>query len=351
MKIFFSAVGMVIFLLSVFPVFAEEQSIFLTNQNEIKTTQFEITDEIYVEGLCLPANQDTAKVFIAYDKTWVEGDKLTDVSAGIETFSASADGTVPRTLIWKTPLQGTYDVLIDSNKDFVLQGYEQKCVIGLTGVGFTIGNVAPPPAPPPTSPPPTSPPPASPPSTKPSKSFSLDEYVETDILSNVRKSAGGTALGTQTEGALGIVIGGPAQASLGGKYFWFWKIDFEDDPDGWVSESNLKSAPAPLKIEDNTATTSPATTTGMAIAAETPQEEKQTMLSQISATFRSFGSNPLMGSIIIGAALFFGLVLSSIIISRAICPSRQARRQPWRQPRRQARRIDILPPEELKEYQ
>lgn len=372
MKSLFSAVGIIIFLFLASPAFAEEPSIFLTNQNGERTTQFEITDKIYVEGICLPANKDMAKIFIAPDKTWQEGDKLFDVSASIESFAASADGVVPRTLIWANPLQGKYDVLIDSNNDYILQGYEQKCIIGLTGAGFQVGTPVPPPAPPSdsssspsASSPPASPPPASSPSTKPSKSFSLNDYVETNSLSNVRKSAGGTALGTQAEGALGIVIGGPTQASLGGKYFWFWKIDFENDPDGWVSESNLKSVPVPLKTEENNATTSPllATTTETAqtVVEETPQEEgtfqkeeKQTMLSQISAAFKDFGSNPLMGSIIIGAALFAGLVISSIIISRAIKPPEfkaRAQRQPRRQTRRRAptqlpRRLDIVRPNE-----
>ena len=208
MKSLFSAVGIIIFLFLASPAFAEEPSIFLTNQNGERTTQFEITDKIYVEGFCLPANQDVAKIYIAPDKVWQEGDKLFDVSASIESFAGSAEGVVPRTLIWANPLQGKYDVLIDSNNDYILQDYEQKCIIGLTGAGFQVGTPVPPPAPPSdsssspsASSPPASPPPASSPSTKPSKSFSLNDYVETNSLSNVRKSAGGTALGTQAEGA------------------------------------------------------------------------------------------------------------------------------------------------------
>lgn len=344
--------GLVIFLLLAFPAFGEELP-FLTNQNSVQTTQFGNDDEIYIEGICLPANQEPGKIYITSDKIWQTNDQLFDISGGIETFAASSDGRIPRTKIWnKPPSQGTYDVAIDTNNDLILQEYEKQCVIGLIGAGFRVGN-PPPPAettPPPSSPP-ASPPPASPPpSAKPSKSFSLGEYVETDSLSNVRKSAGGTAFGTQAEGALGIVIGGPTQASLGGKYFWFWKIDFKDDPDGWVSESNLKSAAAPqeeVAVEETVATTSPSTEANA--IEEKPKEEtaNEKMLAQVSTMFRNFGSNPLMGSIIIGAALFFGLVLSSIIISRAIRPPsrRQAQRQLRRQVRPQARQIDILPPE------
>ncbi len=324
----------VIFLLLASPVFAEEPGIFLTNQNGVQTTQFEIDDEIYIEGLCLPATQEIVKIYITYDKAWQTGDNLSDVSGGIETFMASADAKIPRTQIWKKAFnQGAYDVIIDTNNDSVLQDYEKQCVLGITDAGFRVGNPTPPPPPAeetpssPPSPPPASVSPPSPPPVpaKPSAVFSLDEYVEVKSLSNVRKSPGGTLVGTQTQGALGAIVGGPVQASLGGKNYWFWNINFENDPDGWVSDSTLKSAPTPAptpaeEIVTEEKIAEPPADTETKVTEEIPQDEIATekMLAQVSGADKDSGLNPFMGSVIIGAALFFGLIFSSIIIARAL---------------------------------
>ena len=330
--------GIVIFLLLAFPVFAEEPGLFLTNQNGVQTTQFESGDEIYIEGICAPANQDIFKIYITPDKTWQAGDNLSDVSSGIETLTASSDAKIPRTKIWGKPLnQGTYDVAIDTNNNFTLQDYEQQCVIGITNAGFRVGNPAPPPPPTPPaeitppSPPPVSIPPPSPSlSTKPSVVFSLDESVEVKSLANIRKSPGGTLIGTQDKGALGVVIGGPVKESIDGNNYWFWNINFENDPDGWVAASMLKSAPAPVPVEESVTeknteknTTEPlidtATSTATTTMKEISQEEiGEKMTAQVSGTDKDSGLNPFMSSIIIGAALFFGLIFGSIIIARVL---------------------------------
>ncbi len=223
---------------------AEEQGIFLTNQNGVQTTQFESGDSIYVEGICEPSagatinDEAISKVFIASDKTWQTNDDLSDISGGIETIRVSYDAKIPRTKIWGPLKEGAYDVLIDTNSDFVLQAYEQQCVIGLTDTGFRVGNPVPVlSSPPPASTPP--PPPVSAPTpsvssvdSEPSAVLSLDEYVEVKSVSDVRKSPGGILVGTQNKGALGIVVGGPAKASLGGKKYWFWNINFAGGSDG-----------------------------------------------------------------------------------------------------------------------
>ncbi len=321
----------IIFLLLAFPVFAEELP-FLTNQNGVQTTQFESSDEIYIEGFCLPANQESGKIYIMSDKTWQIGDKLSDISGGIETFTNSSDGRIPRTKIWnKPPYPGTFDVIIDTNNNLKLEDYEKQCVIGITGAGFTVGNPAPPPPPavitPPSPPPVSTPPPSPPVSTKPSVIFSLDEDVVTKSLANIRKSPGGTLIGTQEKGALGVVIGGPVQESVDGTYFWCWNINFENDPDGWVAASMLKSAPKPVPVEEvvvekntaeplaDTATTTATTTTNEISQQETAPEK---MTAQVSDTDTGFNLNPFMSSIIIGLALFFGLICSSFIIAWAL---------------------------------
>ncbi len=328
----------VFFLFLAFPVFAEELP-FLTNQNGVQTTQFESTDEIYIEGFCLPANQEPGKIYIMSDKTWQTGDQLFDISGGIETFTHSTDGKIPRTKIWnKPPNAGTYDVVIDTNNNYKLEDYEKQCVIGVAGAGFQVGNpTPPPPLPPPTPPAEPTPPPAPAPaptpapspsiSTKPSVVFSLDENIVTKSLANIRKSPGGTLIGTQEKGASGVVVGGPVQESVDGTYFWFWNINFENDPDGWVAASMIKSAPAPAPVEETVTEKNiveslmdTATTTATTTVKETPQEETVTekMTAQVSGTDIGFGSNPFTGSIIIGVALFLGLILGSIIIARVL---------------------------------
>ncbi len=334
---------LIVFLLFAVPAFAEVSVPYLTNQNGAQATHFENGNEIYIEGFCLPANQEAGKIFIVSDKTWQTNDRFSDVSGSIEFFTGSSDGRIPRTKIWGPYLdQGTYDVAIDTNNDYILQEYEKQCIVGLTGAGFTVGNPAPAPIALPTpegvgtptssvgAAPAPEPAPSAP--AKPSTAFSLDEYVEVISLSNIRKSAGGAIIGPQEEGALGIVADGPKRAPLAGKYFWFWKIDFENDPDGWVAESTIKTAPPPIKkttAEENAKGQCLANTTQISIVKEIPQEETapqsgtttENILAQVSAvdkTDKSSGSNPYTGFIIIGTALFLGLIISSVIVAEAL---------------------------------
>ncbi len=318
--------GIVIFLLLAFPVFAEEPVVFLSNQSGVRTTQFENSDEIYIEGTCLPASQDVARIYIISDKTWQAGDKLSDVSGGIETFVGSASGVIRRTQIWNRSLQGTYDVVIDTNNDLILQEYEKQCIIGAVGEGFRVGNPAPIPSPvstPSPAPLPVYTPPPPPPlaSTKPSVVFSLDEHVEVKSFANIRKSAGGTLIGSQEKGVLGVVVGGPAQAALDENNYWFWNINFEDGPDGWVAASMLKSAPVSAEeiVAEKNITESSENTATTTIE-ETSQEEiaAEKILAQVSGVDGDSGLDPFIGSIIIGAALFLGLVFGSFIIARTL---------------------------------
>jgi len=318
------------------PVLAADSNLFLTNQNGTQTTQFQAGDDIYIEGNCAPATQDVIKIYITDDKTWQLGDHFSDISGYIETFSANADGKVPRTKIWTAYTDGAYDVAIDSNNDFVLQDYEQQCILGLTGEGFRIGNPTPPPAPVVATPPPApvvptpavyTPPPApapvvapAPVAEEPSIMFSLGGYVEVKSLSNVRESPGGALTGSQNQGALGAVAGGPVQKSLSGNKYWFWNINFEEGTDGWVAESTIKSAPAPAPEAAAATAPAPAEPAAQQPQAETaPQEQAaaETNVAQVSRTAAASGSSPLMNSAIIGGALFFGLIFGSMILARA----------------------------------
>ena len=218
---------------------AQGSSIYLTDKDGTQKTQFEKSDSIFIAGLCAPASGQIAKVYTTDDKTWTGGASLYDVSSGIESVDVPNNGELPRTEIWKyLHDDGAYDVLVDTNNDFKLQDFELDCVIGASGTGFKIGNPAPlplsPPPPPatqsttPPPPPATPPPPPPPPPSQPSKTFSLDSYVEVKSLSNIRESAGGIKIGEQIAGTVGKVAGGPVQASVGGTNYWFWNIDFKN---------------------------------------------------------------------------------------------------------------------------
>lgn len=309
--------------------------LYLTNQDGIKTTQFTRTDSVYIEGFCPVASssKEGVRFYIARDKTWSDGDKLVDVSAGIESLSVSSD-VIPRTLIWRYPLNdGAYDVVIDVNNDYVLQSYE-NCIIGAFNTGFLVGNVLPPPPPPILSTPPATPtltPPAPVPSPQSStslespQSFSLGDSVEVKNFANVRKSAGGLQLGQQYAKSYGSIIGGPVKAAIDGKNFWFWNVNFEIDPDGWVADQTLaktiaKPVDEPKILEPivEGTTTQPEVVVAT-IKTEPTQDQKpgEEKLAQISSGASS-GMNSFMGAGIIGLAIFLGLIMGSYIISRAI---------------------------------
>jgi len=62
--------------------------------------------------------------------------------------------------------------------------------------------------------------------------------VQTPRETSVLGSPGGSSIGAQQKGARGTVAKGPLYAN--GQRYWF--VDFENGPDGWVSEKNLLNA-------------------------------------------------------------------------------------------------------------
>lgn len=325
---------------------AQDTGLVLTDKDGNPKTQFEKSDSVYIKGLCAPAAGEFAKIYITDDKAWPDDEKLYDVSSGIELVSVSNSGEVPLTLIWKyLHDDGFYDVAIDANNDYILHDHERVCVLGVTGAGFKIGNPVPP-APPPPAPsvvegppppppvvvtPPPPPPPASvtppPLPSKPSKTFALDSYVEVKSLSNVREAPGGTKIGEQAAGAVGRVVGGPVLAVLGGTSYWFWNINFEDAPNGWVAESTLKATTAPEPPEEEVAEETviePVVETGPEPTPEVVktvvQEEPpiETSLAQVSETTNTSAVTPFVGSLIIGLAILAGLIIGSKIIASSL---------------------------------
>lgn len=311
------------------PSYAEETSIYLTKEDGTRTTQFSGGEPIYLEGTCPSAGNVDARIYIMTDKNWSSGTSMQDVSAGIEIVSVPNTDVVPRTKVWNAWADGAYDLVLDTNNNMTWELYE-KCLLGETGAGFTIGSgasPAPSPAPapalvlPPPPPPPAPAPVAAtpPPPSQPSTAFSLDDYIEVKNLANVRKSPGGSTLGQQSKGQGGIIVGGPAQATVGGTSYWFWNINFDEDPDGWVSESTIETATKPKPVQE-TAATEPEMKEAVKILEETPREEKpaEKELAQVADSNYKLFSNPLVGAIIIGLAILLGLVLGSSIIAKAL---------------------------------
>lgn len=322
-------------MLTALPALAAENAIFLTNKNGDKTTQFTAADEVYIEGFCLPAGNLSVKVYITNDAMWKGGETLYDISGGIELVSVAGESMMPKTKIWAMPYDGSYDVVVDANNDLVFQPFE--CVIGADSTGFRIGNPAPTPTPTPiptptpvttiaptlTSAPTIAPAPIP---SKPSETFALDSYVEVKSLSNVRGAPGGSLLGQQNKGAIGVVVGGPVQASFGGVSYWFWNINFDSNPDGWVAESTLKSVSAPVVAEplDEPEPTLEAPVEEDADVGVEKAVEKEIVANPIDAEkslaqLSSAGAtNSLMSAFVIGISILLGFIFGSFIIAKAL---------------------------------
>ena len=110
--------------------------------------------------------------------------------------------------------------------------------------------VPPPPSPTPSPPPPPSPTPSPAPSPTPppppsgGSAFTIGARVVSKETLNVRGTPGGDPLyGTHSAGVLGTVVDGP-EIGVGGNDWW-WKIDYEQSPDGWSREDQLEI------VEDN----------------------------------------------------------------------------------------------------
>src|SRR3989344_114577 len=90
-----------------------------------------------------------------------------------------------------------------------------------------------------------------------STKFSINDRVQVNAtFVNVRATANGTLLGTQTTNALGTVIGGPTNT---GGYNW-WNINFDTGFDGWSAEDYLVKYVAPTPTPTPTPSPTPTPT-------------------------------------------------------------------------------------------
>ena len=72
---------------------------------------------------------------------------------------------------------------------------------------------------------------------QPSSKFKIGDRVKMIRRANVRSDATGTGtvIGTQSKNAQGAVVDGPKYYSAA----WWWRVNFDSGPDGWVNEANL----------------------------------------------------------------------------------------------------------------
>ena len=103
-----------------------------------------------------------------------------------------------------------------------------------------------------------------------STKFKIGDKIQTTTIANVREAGALSSTrvgspGTQYQGSMATVIGGGAQNSVD-KFFW-WKLDFETGPDGFVGEDNLKTAVLSTKFNVGDKVQTTATTNAREIGA------------------------------------------------------------------------------------
>ena len=89
-----------------------------------------------------------------------------------------------------------------------------------------------------------------------SSAISLGDRVQTSGTINVRQTAAGTLLGTQSSGSLGVTVGGPTVASLGGTSYTWWNVNFDSGQDGWVATTGFAVVTAATPTSPSPGTTS-----------------------------------------------------------------------------------------------
>ncbi|MDQ5893326.1 MAG: hypothetical protein QG640_338, partial [Patescibacteria group bacterium] len=77
--------------------------------------------------------------------------------------------------------------------------------------------------------------------------FTIPQSVIPNGVVNVRQTAAGTLLGTQSTTVSGTTLAGPVTATLNGTSYQWWNINFTSGVDGWVGQDGLDAytPPAP----------------------------------------------------------------------------------------------------------
>lgn len=185
-------------------------------------------------------------------------------------------------------------------------GFINKDLDGNTRTSWTIGayqmgsGSGPTPTPnqsPTASPTPT---PTATPTATPVTTFALQSSVTPTTQVNVRQTAAGTLIGTQSAGAVGVVYAGPKVASLNNISTNWYQLQFPSGISGWVGSDFLVQAqgpPPPTPTPSPTATPSatptpiptatPAQTFNKWNAALSAEEKTNPTADQLNAWWKS----------------------------------------------------------------
>ena len=77
--------------------------------------------------------------------------------------------------------------------------------------------------------------------------FTIPQSVIPNAIVNVRQTAAGTLLDTQSTAVPGTTVAGPVTATLSGTSYQWWNIDFNSGVDGWVGQDGLDAYTPPVQ--------------------------------------------------------------------------------------------------------
>ncbi|MGH7975099.1 MAG: hypothetical protein ACREC8_00400, partial [Limisphaerales bacterium] len=123
--------------------------------------------------------------------------------------------------------------------------------------------------------------------------YNIGDKVETTATVNVRQTAAGTSLGTQSAGVIGTITAGPTMATLNGTQYTWWDINFPSSPNGWVADANFESAPPTVTTTMATSVTATSATLNGTVY---PNSSSTTLYFDYGLT-TSYGSQTAHGAI------------------------------------------------------
>jgi Immunoglobulin I-set domain./Fibronectin type III domain. len=133
--------------------------------------------------------------------------------------------------------------------------------------------------------------------------FNIGDRVQANGTVNVRQTAAGTLLGSQSSGSQGAVIGGPTVASLGGTSYTWYNINFDAGTDGWVADIGLISAAPTVQTS---AASSITTTTAQLNSTVNPNGSSTTFYFQYGTT-TGYGSTTASGNTSVSLTVNYSL--------------------------------------------
>ncbi len=123
------------------PVLAQSTNPWTISSSGTEKNEFSNLEQVYIKSnvLCEPATE--VDLYIVEDKDpWLGDESLEDVKGSSQNINLTTS-KIPLTKIWENPKAGSYDVVIDCNKNGVYDLYTDK-VDSFSGVGFIVTAVA-----------------------------------------------------------------------------------------------------------------------------------------------------------------------------------------------------------------